>query len=131
MIIRVGNQINSDLGYDYYVCGSGDYYGKSTSALYKDLLYSGYDNGACTFTVNTNSVTMSYTRDLFTFDSFDASLSRSLHLCLTGSSESCGDFSLPLNIPAMSVSSALTIWQYHISTTNVLTLIFLLTLTLF
>ena len=74
---------------------------------------------------------MSYARDLFTFDSFDASLTQSLHLCLTGSSEGCGDFSLPLNFPSMTVSSALTIWQYHISTTNVLTLIVLLTLTLF
>ena len=110
MIIRAGNQINADLGYDFYICGDGDYYGKSISTLSKDLIYSGYDNGACTFTINSNSVTMSYTRDIFTFDSFDASLSQSLHICLYGSLESCGDLNLPLNIPSMTVSSALTIW---------------------
>ena len=40
MTIRVGDMISSDLGYDYYVCGSGDYYGLTTAALSKDLIYS-------------------------------------------------------------------------------------------
>lgn len=84
--IRIGNQISTDLGYDYYICGTGDYYGKSLSSLKKDLIYSGYDNGACTFTTNTNSITMSYTRDLLTFDSFDSTLSEKIKVCLTGTS---------------------------------------------
>ena len=85
MIIRVGNQINSNLGYDYYVCGSGDYYGTSTSALFQDLIFSGYDNGACTFSTTASSTFMSYSRDLFTFDTFDSNIGQVVNICLIGS----------------------------------------------
>lgn len=89
MIVRVGNQISTDLGYDYYVCGTGDHYGTSTSALFQDLIFSGYDNGACTFEITSSSVFMSYTRDLFTFDTYDATLSQTVPICLIGTQTGC------------------------------------------
>lgn len=33
MYIRSGAQISNDLGYDYYKCGVGDFFGKDTSTL--------------------------------------------------------------------------------------------------
>ena len=89
MIVRVGNQISTDLGYDYYVCGTGDHYGTSTSSLFQDLIFSGYDNGACTFSTTSSSTFMSYSRDIFTFDSFDANIGQVVNICLIGSQEHC------------------------------------------
>lgn len=40
IIIRVGDQMA--IGYDFYKCGAGDYYGSNENALLKDLDYSGY-----------------------------------------------------------------------------------------
>ena len=110
MIIRIGNEINTNLGYDYYVCGSGDYYGKSSSALSRDVIFSGYDNGACTFTTATSSIFLTYSRDILTFDTFDAFLSQVVNVCLIGAQEHCAELTLPLNFPVMTVNSALTIW---------------------
>lgn len=42
LIIQIGSQIDDNLGKDYYVCGKGDFYGASPTALYNDMLYSGY-----------------------------------------------------------------------------------------
>lgn len=109
MIIRVGNQIDADTGYDFYVCGDGDYYGTDPSNLMSDLIYSGYDNGACTFTTTTQSIMMTYTRDIFTFDTFDSKVGQSFSICLIGTQSHCGSFTLPINYPSMSVLSALTI----------------------
>lgn len=48
LIIRIGDE--GTIGYDYFKCGVGDYYGSNHNAMLKDLDYSGYENGACTFT---------------------------------------------------------------------------------
>lgn len=45
IIIRIGEEISPELGYDYHKCGSGDYYGPSPSTMREDLVYSGYNNG--------------------------------------------------------------------------------------
>lgn len=74
-----------------------------------DLIYSGYDNGACTFTATSQSIMLTYTRDIFTFDTFDTKLGQSLSICLIGAQSHCGSFTLPINYPSMSVLSALTI----------------------
>lgn len=42
IIIQIGNQIDSYVGNDYFVCGVGDFYGSSPYALSNDLIYSGY-----------------------------------------------------------------------------------------
>jgi hypothetical protein len=42
LIIQIGSQIDTNVGNDYYVCGKGDFYGNSPTALYSDILYSGY-----------------------------------------------------------------------------------------
>ena len=103
MIIRIGDQINSALGYDFYVCGTGDHYGTSSSALYQDLIYSGYNDGACTFSTTASSVFMTYSRDILTFDTFDASLGQVINICLIGAQSDCGSFDLPFNFPLMTV----------------------------
>jgi hypothetical protein len=130
MIIRVGNQISSDLGYDFFVCGDGDYYGHSTASLSKDIIYSGYNNGACTFTQTASSVFMTYSRDVFTFDTFDASIGRSATVCLIGTEYNCATLTLPLNIPSLAVSSALSISEPHLAPIVLLTLTLLLMLSL-
>jgi hypothetical protein len=108
--IQIGNQIDENVGNDYYVCGVGDYYGASSSSISKDLVYSGYENGDCTFKKNVKSTMMGYSRDIYTFDDFDVNITKILSICLIGSSSSCAKMELPLNVPAMSVSSALTIF---------------------
>lgn len=126
MIIQIGNQITPDLGYDYYICGDGDYYGQSSASLSKDLTYSGYDNGACTFVTTAQSVTMSYSRDVFTYDTFDAGITQSINVCLIGSEHHCSQFSLPLNYPIMTVESALSIWGPRLQSLPLLVVAFLL-----
>ena len=71
--IQIGNQISSDIGYDYYICGSGDFYGTSSNTM-KDLIYSGYDNGGCVYQTTNQSVFMTLTRDVYTFDDFDINI---------------------------------------------------------
>lgn len=88
----------------------GDFYGSSSASITKDLLYSGYENGACTFKINQNSTMMSYNRDIYTFDDFDVNITKSLNICVIGSTSSCAKLELPLNVPTMSVASALTIF---------------------
>lgn len=107
--IQIGNQISSDIGYDYYICGSGDFYGSSSNTM-KDLIYSGYDNGACTYQTTTTSVFMSVTRDVYTYDDFDINITETLSICLIGSQSNCATVKLPINYPIMTVSSALTIY---------------------
>ena len=48
--IRTGDTISVDLGYDYFKCGSGDYFGPNIGSLTKDTLWSGYNDGLCTIT---------------------------------------------------------------------------------
>lgn len=126
IIIRLGDQISSDLGYDHHVCGVGDYYGFDSGNLHKDLLYSGYDNGACTFSIKTQSVMMSYKRDLFTFDSFDKTVGQTFSVCLIGIQSHCQTFTLPLNYAIMSVYSALTIFESFHFNINLILLLLLL-----
>lgn len=109
IIVRIGNQINEDLGYDYFVCGVGDYYGTDHTQLNRDLSYSGYNNGACTYTTTTQSVKLTYSRDIYTFDSFDAEVGKSISICLIGTQNHCGSFTLSINDPSMTVSSAISI----------------------
>lgn len=52
---------------------------------------------------------MTYSRDVYTFDDFDVNITQSLNLCVIGSSNNCANLNLALNLPAMTVSSALTI----------------------
>jgi hypothetical protein len=52
---------------------------------------------------------MTYSRDVYTFDDYDVNITQSLNLCVIGSSNNCAQLSLPLNLPVMTVSSALTI----------------------
>ena len=125
MIIQVGNQISADLGYDYYVCGGGDYYGHSTSAMSQDLIYSGYNDGSCSFSSTNSSVFMSYSRDVLTFDGFDAPISQVINICLIGAQVGCAELTLPLNYPMMTVQSALTIWQPHLTYLFLASLLFL------
>jgi hypothetical protein len=42
IFIRTGGQISSSLGYDYYKCGTGDYFGLDINSLTLDTLWSGY-----------------------------------------------------------------------------------------
>lgn len=114
IVIRVGNQISADLGYDYFVCGAGDYYGSDHLHLNKDLSFSGYNNGACSYTTTAQSIMLSYSRDLFTFDSFDSTVGKSLSICLIGSQNNCGSFTLPISYPSMSVSSAISVNEPHL-----------------
>lgn len=53
---------------------------------------------------------MTYSRDIYTFDDFDVNITKILNLCVIGGTSSCAKLELPLNVPAMSVSSALTIF---------------------
>jgi hypothetical protein len=53
---------------------------------------------------------MSYNRDIYTFDDFDVNITKSLNICVIGSTSSCAKLELPLNVPTMSVASALTIF---------------------
>ena len=129
LTIRVGNQISSDLGYDFFVCGSGDYYGASATALSRDLVYSGYENGACTYTVNSQSISLTYSRDIFTFDSFDAVLGQVVNICIIGSQTGCSELTLPINFPVMTVESALTIFEGHLGPLHKIVLLILILLT--
>ena len=115
MIIQIGESISSQLGNDYYKCGDGDYYGSDSSNLHKDLIYSGYNNGACTYTTTSQSVMMTYTRDIYTFDTFDSPITQSLKICLIGTQNHCTTLSLPLIIPSMTVFSALTISEPYLN----------------
>ena len=42
LYIRLGGSISSTVGYDFYQCGVGDFFGSDTSTLLTDLQYSGY-----------------------------------------------------------------------------------------
>lgn len=125
IIIRVGDKISDDLGYDFFVCGVGDYYGTDHTNLNRDLSYSGYDNGACTYTTTSQSVKLTYSRDIFTFDSFDKSVGKSVSICLIGSQYYCGSFTLSINDPSMAVSSALSIHEDHLTFLSSLTVLLL------
>jgi hypothetical protein len=109
IIIQIGNQISEVVGKDYFVCGNsgGDYYGVDVLNLQPDLDYSGYSNGACNYRVTSSSIQLSYTRDIYTYDSFDFSISSSLYICLIGSQTGCGTLTLPVLVPSMFVKSAL------------------------
>lgn len=52
---------------------------------------------------------MTYNRDVYTFDDFDVNITQSLNICVIGSTNNCAKLDLSINVPVMSVSSALTI----------------------
>lgn len=114
IIIQIGDQISSIVGNDYYQCGVGDYYGFGLSSLLSDLSYSGYDNGACVFNNSGTAVFLEYTRDVYTYDSFDYQVTATLSVCLIGAQTSCATLSPPYLVPTMSVQSALQIHSAHL-----------------
>ena len=109
IIIQIGKQISEVVGKDYYVCSNsgGDYYGADLLNLQLDLDYSGYSNGACNYRTTSTSIQLAYTRDIYTYDSFDFPITSSLYICLIGSQTGCGTFTLPVLISSMFVKSAL------------------------
>lgn len=62
MVIQIGDKVSDLVGYDYYQCGVGDFFGESPTSLQRDLDYSGYENGACSVSSTANSISMSYSR---------------------------------------------------------------------
>lgn len=56
------------------------------------------------------STMMTYNRDVYTFDDFDVNITQSVNICIIGSANNCAQVQLPLNLPAMTVGSALTIF---------------------
>lgn len=107
IIVQIGSKINEAIGKDYYICGSGDYYGNDPSTLQSDLDYSGYNNGACSYRVTSSSVQFTYTRDILTYDSFDYQLTSTFQVCLIASQTACLTVTPPVLIPSMTVKSAL------------------------
>ena len=71
--IRIGDKISTQVGYDFQKCltSKGDYFGNSTADLYRDLLYSGYDDNECSITNTDKSLTLHFSRSLKTYDDFD------------------------------------------------------------
>lgn len=115
IIIQLGDQINSVVGEDYYKCGVGDYYGFGLNSLLSDLSYSGYDNGACVFNNSGTAVFLDYSRDVYTYDSFDYQVTATMTVCLIGSQTSCATITPPYLVPTMSVQSALQIYDTHLA----------------
>lgn len=113
MYIRLGGSISSTVGYDFYQCGVGDYFGTDTANLKVDLDYSGYEDSSCTYYSSASSVMMLFTREAYTFDTFDYQLSDSTEVCVIGSSTHCSTVTLKSLIPVLSISSALTVHQAH------------------
>ncbi len=103
--------MNEAVGYDYFNCGGGDYYGADILSLMSDIDYSGYNDGTCIYKVTSSSIELSYYRDALTFDTFDYQLTSSVYLCLIGSSTSCSTLNLPVLVPSMVVQSALQIYE--------------------
>lgn len=68
VFIRVGDKITDELGYDYYKCNSGDYFGHDTGSLTPDTLWSGYDDGYCQVSSSSAGTKISYTRNIYTDD---------------------------------------------------------------
>lgn len=114
IIIQLGDQISAVVGNDYYQCGVGDYYGFGLSSLLSDLSYSGYDNGACVFNNSGTAVFLEYTRDVYTYDSFDYQITAGMSVCLIGTQTSCASITPPYLVPTMSVQSALQIYAAHL-----------------
>lgn len=79
--------------------------------------------------MNAQSITMSYSRDVYTFDEFDVNITQSLNICVIGNDNNCATLDLSVNLPVMSVSSALTIFEGFITFRNlvfVLSILFVL-----
>jgi hypothetical protein len=128
--IQIGSQINSAVGYDYFQCGVGDFYGSGIGSLQSDLEYSGYSNGACIFNSTASGVYLDYTRDVYTYDSFDSEISSSFTVCLIGTTSDCATVSPPYLVPTMSVQSALQIYSQHLVSSLILLMSLLLALAL-
>lgn len=111
LIIQIGSSVNEAVGSDYYICGSGDYYGTDILSLNSDTDYSGYNDGSCNYRVTSSSIQLTYTRDALTFDSFDYQLTSPVYLCLIGSSTSCSTVTIPVLVPSMVVASALQVYE--------------------
>lgn len=109
LIIRIGDMISTTVGYDYFVCYNGDYYGTDTWSLLRDLSYSGYDNGVCSTAAAASSYKISFLRDVNTYDTFDWIITSTTDICVIGSTANCGTFTFSSLYPQMSVESALTI----------------------
>lgn len=114
LIIQIGSSVNEVVGSDYYICGSGDYYGTDILSLNSDTDYSGYNDGSCNFRTTSSSIQLTYTRDALTFDSFDYQLTSSVYLCLIGSQTSCSVLTIPVLVPSMVVASALQVYQKYV-----------------
>lgn len=80
--LRISDKISEDLGYDYYKCGSGDYFGSDTSSLTQDTLWSGFDDGSCVITSSTRGNKVSYTRAIYTNDEFDSTIYNETQICV-------------------------------------------------
>ena len=106
LIIRLGDQVSTTVGYDYYKCGQGDYHGLNTSNLSTDLSVSGYDDGSCAMVQSALSTKIYYLRDVVTADEFDTNVTSTLNkFCFILTNEECTTLTFDYLFPIMTVQS--------------------------
>ena len=85
VIIRIGEKISKQVGYDFHKCllKKGDYFGNSTTSMTSDLPYSGYNDSRCSVTNTSSYVLVYFSRLLNTFDEFDNTITQDTNFCFT------------------------------------------------
>ena len=68
VIFKIGSQVSSTVGNDYFQCSNGDYFGSSYTSMTRDIDVSGYDDGTCSLTQTASSTRVYFERTIDTAD---------------------------------------------------------------
>ena len=60
VIFKIGSEVSSTVGNDYFRCSDGDYFGSSYTSMTKDMDVSGYDDGTCSVVQSSTSTRVYY-----------------------------------------------------------------------